>query len=312
MGSDRKKSKKSGKKNIFIYVTVILIVLSVATGLWVKSLWDEIYQVALPESNGFPPKEDKGKDPLKDIMNLLLLGLDSREEVMRADTIMLLNLNRKTNELNIISIPRDMRVEIPGRGKDKINHAYAYGGVALTREAVENLLGINIDYYMTTGFDGFENIVDTLGGVEIDVEKEMRYYGIDVTINLDPGLQVLNGKKALEYVRWRSDGAADLGRVKRQQEFLRALVQEMVAFKNILAFPNLLPELAQNIKTDLELNQALKLANKLRTVDIEEINTFTLPGKGGYLNGVSYVFPLEDEIQQLVDCYIRGLGARQS
>ncbi|MGI5875287.1 MAG: LCP family protein [Dethiobacteria bacterium] len=312
MVGGRKKTGKSRKKNIFIYVVLILTVLSVATGLWLKLLWDEIYQVALPENTTFPAKEEKSKDDLKDVMNVLLLGLDSREKVMRSDTIMLLILNRKTNELNIISIPRDMRVEIPGHGMDKINHAHAYGGVALTRQAVENLLGINIDYYMTTGFDGFENIVDILGGVEIDVEEKMRYYGVDVTIKIDPGLQVMDGKKALEYVRWRGYPDEDIGRVKRQQQFLKALIQEMVTFKNVLAFPSLLPELAQNIKTDLELNQALKLANKLRNVDIEEINTFTLPGKPGDLNGISYVFPLEDEIRQLMDRCVRGIDSRQS
>jgi len=220
---------------------------------------------------------------------------------------MLLSLNQNNGEINIISIPRDMRVPIPGHGMDKINHAYAYGGLPLTRQTVEEFLDVKIDHYIITDFEGFVNIVDLLGGIELEVEKRMRYYGIDVTIELDPGLQHLDGEKALQYVRFRSDEEGDFGRVRRQQLFLKTLLQEIIAFKNILRFPQILPELAQNIKTDLELNRALKLANRLKSVEIEEINTFTLPGKAGNIGGISYVLPQEEEIRQMVDRYLKGI-----
>jgi LCP family protein required for cell wall assembly len=205
-----------------------------------------------------------------------------------------------------------MRVKVPGYGMDKINHSYAYGGLPLTRQTVEEFLGINVDHYMITDFEGFTNVVDILGGVELEVEKEMRYYGIDVTIELDPGLQRLDGYKALEYVRWRSDDEADFGRVRRQQHFLKVLLQEMIAFKNILRFPQILPKVAENIKTDMELGKALKLANTLKNVEIEEINTFTLPGRAGKIDGISYVLPEEQEVRELVDRYLKGMGALQS
>ena len=117
-------------------------------------------------------------------------GFDSRDPSSRTDTLLLLTLNRGNGEINIISIPRDMRVNIPGYGMDKINHAYAFGGISLTMETVENFLDINVDHYMTTDFEGFINIVDILGGIERS-RKKMRYYGIDVTIDLEPGLQHL-------------------------------------------------------------------------------------------------------------------------
>lgn len=315
--ASKRKNKKRGRRgaDFFFYGTIVIVLLIVVTGLWLKAAWDEAYAEVLPPDTDRPSEGTEGeneRESLPDVMNILLLGLDSREAVMRADTVMLLTLNRRNDEINIISIPRDMRVELPGRGLDKINHAYAYGGVGLTREAVENFLGINIDHYMTTDFCGFESVVDILGGIEYEVETRMRYYASDVTIELDPGLQILDGNKALQYVRWRSDGTGDLGRVQRQQKLLKTIMEEMIAFRNVLKLPQLIPELAQNIKTDLELGQAIKLANKLAKTDFDQINTFTLPGRVGSVRGVSYVLPEEEEIRQLVERYVKGNNVQQS
>jgi LCP family protein required for cell wall assembly len=307
-----RKNKTPLYKSIFLYGTVIIILLLVISGVWLKSLWDQVH-VALPGDNSIMPVSEKEQDPsLPDILNVLILGLDSRDPASRTDTLLVLTLNRVNGEINIMSIPRDMRVNIPGYGMDKINHAYAYGGISLAMEAVEGFLDIDVDHYMTTDFEGFINIVDILGGIELEVEKKMRYYGIDVTIELDPGLQHLDGAKALQYVRFRSDEEGDFGRVRRQQEFLKALLQEIITFKNILQVPRLLPEIAGNIKTDLGLEQALELANKLIKVDIEQINTFTLPGVPRNIGGISYVVPDEDEIRYLVDCYVKGIETKQS
>jgi len=307
MGKRRKRRKGSGIQKFLLITVSVLAVIIIASGIWLSSMWGQIYEVVMPKNNGVIPAPEHEEDvAIPDIMNILLLGLDPRDQSMRSDTIMILTLNRRSGEISIFSIPRDMRVRIPGYGQDKINHAYAYGGVALTRETVEDFLDIKIDYYMTTDFDGFENIIDILGGIELDVEKKMYYKGIDVLIDLKPGLQHLDGAQALQYVRWRSDSEADFGRVKRQQKFLKALLQEMIAFKNIIKFPRLLPEIAENIKTDLELNQAILLVNKLKGVDFEQINTFTLPGRGGEINGVSYVIPQEEEIRDLVEKYMKN------
>lgn len=308
-----RKSKKSFWRNFFLYGSIILTVFLVGGGFWLSSVWDQVYEAIAPETGEENVSSgEKERDPLPDRLNVLILGLDSREQVCRADTVMLLTLNNKTGSLNIASIPRDMRVNIPGHGLDKINHAYAYGEVALTKQVVEDFLDVHIDHYITTDFEGFVNIVDALGGIELEVEKEMTYKGIDVDINLQPGYQPLNGEKALEYVRWRSDAEADLGRVKRQQKFLKTLLQELIAYKNILKFPRLLPEIAENIKTDLDLNQAIKLANRLKSVEVEEINTFTLPGKPGKIAGISYILPEEEEIRQLINVHIKGVFTEKS
>ncbi len=313
-----KKKKKLSNRNLLIITSLVIAAVLIGTGIWLKTLWDEIYDDSSSASASEErntegsDKSESPRESLPDIMNVMILGLDSRDRTMRADTIMLLVLNRKTNEINIVSIPRDMRVNLPGRGPDKINHAYAFGEVALTRDALEDFLDVKIDHYMTTDFDGFTNIVDILGGIELEVEQRMRYYGIDVTIELDPGLQKLDGDKALQYVRYRSDGRGDIGRVERQQKFVKAFIQELLTFKNILKVPRLLPELAENMKTDLELNQAIMLANKLKNVDFDEINTTTLPGTPRYIEGISYVLPDEEGIQDVVNRYIRGIQEKQS
>ena len=310
-----KKKKRGQRRGVLYYGTILMVMFILVAGVWLKAAWDEAYEAITPggkdrSSGGSAAEPDH--DSLPDVMSVLILGLDSDAAAVRSDTILLLTLNRLNDEINIISIPRDMRVEIPGRGMDKINHAHAFGGVALTREAVENFLGIRVDYYMTTDFNGFKNVVDIMGGIEYDVEKKMRYYASDVTIELDPGPQLLDGEKALQYVRWRSDGYGDLGRVERQQKLLKVLLEEMIAFRNVLKVHRLIPELAQNIKTDLELSQAILLVNKLKTVDFEEINTFTLPGRVANIQGVSYVLPEEEEIRQLVERYVKGDNIKQS
>lgn len=315
----QKKNNKSSKKRrkqgrgFFFYGTILILILILVTGAWLTAAWDKAYEAIVPGGKDRPggSAAEKDLETLPDVMTVLILGLDSRDAVMRADTIMLLTLNRLNDEINIISIPRDMRVEIPGRGLDKINHAYAFGEVGLTRDTVEHFLEIKVDYYMTTDFSGFKNIVDILGGIEYDVETKMRYYASDVTIELDPGPQLLDGDKALQYVRWRSDGAGDLGRVERQQKLLSALLEELIAFRNVLKLHRLVPELAENIRTDLELSQAVMLANKLKNIDLAEINTFTLPGRVSSINGISYVLPDEEEIEQLVERYVKGKNTEQ-
>ncbi len=323
--SKKKSQKKKDKtmlssKNLLIISSLIIAGILVGSGIWLKSLWDQIYDqssstaASTEEQQGQDIEKDdrKERESIPDIMNIMVLGLDSRDRTMRADTVMLWAINRKTGEINIVSVPRDMRVELPGRGLDKINHAYAYGEVGLTRDALEEFLDVKIDHYVTTDFEGFKNIVDIMGGIELEVEQRMRYYGIDVTIELDPGLQVLDGDKALQYVRYRSDGRGDLGRVERQQKLVKTFIQEILTFKNILKFPRLLPEMAENVKTDLELNQAIMLANKLKNVDFEEINTKTLPGNARLIEGISYVVPDEEAIEDVVDRYIRGNQEKQS
>jgi len=300
---------KAKTSNILVFIVIFaLILLFVSLGKGYM-LWEQMH-ASDNDYNGANYNEIDNEDPEKEGEKkptiVMALGLDQRrDEPARADTIMIFSMDWETENLNIVSIPRDLRINIPGRGLDKVNHAQAYGGTRLTRKTIEEFLDIKIDNYMTTNFNGFENIVDLLGGVEMEVEQRMRYYGIDVTIELDPGVQRLDGDKALQYVRYRSDGAGDLGRIERQQKFLKNMINEAYAFRTILKIPQILDELAENFRTDMALREMNNFIKRVQSKDLSDVNTVTIPGTPRYINGVSYVIPDERETEKIVKEYIK-------
>jgi LCP family protein required for cell wall assembly len=138
-------------------------------------------------------------------VNILVLGIDDVDGSTRSDTVLLVNLNSLRSSIHVLSIPRDTRLYIPEHGLDKLGHAYAYGGVALSREVLANLLQIPIHYHIKVDYKGFERMIDAIGGLIIDVEKHMEY--IDsaggLVIDIAPGVQQMDGEQALKYVRYR-------------------------------------------------------------------------------------------------------------
>jgi LCP family protein required for cell wall assembly len=235
----------------------------------------------------------------KNQVNVLLVGTDNRgTERARADTIALVNVNFQNRAVQILSIPRDTRVKIPGRGLEKINHAHAYGGIDLLQKTVEGLLGSPVDYYVETDFKGFTKIIDQLGGVSLDVEKRMYYPEED--INLKPGLQTLNGDKALAYVRYRSDGLGDIGRIKRQQKFFQAAFEQHLTLNTLAKAPQIIGQLNDYVKTDLPFSAMLRIANTLKDTDSDNLQTHLLPGRSQTINGLSYWIADADATQKLL------------
>lgn len=235
----------------------------------------------------------------KDHLNVLVLGTDERgNEQARADTIILASIDLEKPAVNLISIPRDTRASIPGRGKEKINHAHTYGGPALLTRTVEGLLGIKVDYYIETNFKGFENIIDILGGITIDVEKRMYYP--EEGINLKPGLQHLNGRDALGYVRFRHDAMGDIGRVERQQKFIKAAYEQFFTAKNLLKAPQIISQISKHVKTNMPASEMLRLAAALKGIDAENLQTCTLPGYSQTIDGLSYWIAREDEMRRML------------
>lgn len=229
-------------------------------------------------------------------MNILVMGSDQRKnEPSRADTLMLVFLDPAADHIGVLSIPRDTYAYVPGYGETKIAHAHAYGGPELAMEAVEGLLGVPVDHYVEVNFDGFAAIVDTLGGIEIDVDRRMYYP--EEGINLKPGRQRLNGKDALAFVRFRGYPEGDIERIRHQQRFLMALVDEALSLKGILKSPELIQKLYTYVKTDLSLGEMLTLAKALRGLDSGSVSMAMLPGTPRYLNGVSYWVPDPAEVQ---------------
>ncbi|MEW6770604.1 MAG: LCP family protein [Bacillota bacterium] len=242
-------------------------------------------------------------------INFLLLGSDARDGEMqaRSDSIIFVSADPKNKRLVLLSIPRDTLVDIPGHGRDRINAAMLYGGPELTMRVVEELIGQTVDYYVVTNYEGFIKLVDTLGGVTIEVDKNMYHYdpekGGRFSINLRKGKQRLDGEKALMYVRYRNDVYGDINRVERQQKFLRAVVEEMLRPRNLVRLPLLIPKIKDCIYTNLSLDQMLLLARMARDMDDVETISGTLPG---YFAGDPYWHVNPDEAKLAVARLLDG------
>ncbi|MFQ5811385.1 MAG: LCP family protein, partial [Armatimonadota bacterium] len=186
-----------------IYVLAILVIALGGVGLYDIVRPIRVGTVARGQTSAGPPRSLVHPWRGRTRVRMLILGVDKRkDDAGRSDTLMLATLNPTTKQGVVLSFPRDMWVQIPGHGHDKICHAYNRGGVELSRDTLEQLLGVQIDHYARLDFAGFKDIVDRLGGVDIDVEKRMHYEDRrgNLYIHLDPGLQHLNGERAMGYV----------------------------------------------------------------------------------------------------------------
>lgn len=230
--------------------------------------------------------------------NILVLGSDHRgEETGRSDTIMLMRLNPEEDRAQIISIPRDSRVKIPGYARNKINAAYALGGTELMIRTVESISGMAINYYVIIDFQGFEKMVDTLGGIDVEVEK--RLHDESLHMDMQPGLQHLTGQEALLYVRFRHDIEGDFGRIRRQQQFIYALVDKGKEIRNIFKLPTLANIFAENTTTNLSIGDMIGYGRFLKSLEKDQIETAMLPGEPKNIDGVSYVVLDDAETQKL-------------
>ena len=233
-------------------------------------------------------------DLLSGKKNIVVMGCDIRkDDVGRSDTLFVVMLDKSKKNAALLSVPRDTRVKIKGHGWDKINAAFAYGGQKLTRETVQDFLGIKLNNYVVVDFQGFKGLVDAVGGVDINVEKRMYYYdpydGFE--IDLRPGMQHMDGKTAMQYVRYR-DEEGDIGRIRRQQKFLMALYKH-IASKNIIAkIPGVSKQIMSMVKTDLSLKEMVELGNVMRDmVEKDGLKMSMVPGEPEYIDGISYWIP---------------------
>lgn len=264
---------------------------------------------ALLPSSGFVPTAFESEK----VVPVLLLGIDKRhpDEPSRSDTIIVAFLDQKEKVVRLLSVPRDTYAFVPGRsGKDKINVAHALGGAEATAKAVSDLLGIDIKYYVETDFEGFEKIIDTLGGITIDVDQRM-YYPAE-GIDLYPGVQHLNGHDALAYVRYRNYPLGDIDRIKHQQKFFSAVADEVLKWQNVWRIPDLVSELTDAIKTNLGTAQIIKFARLFKNIDKSHIETYMVPGEPQMMDGISYWVPDTAEARFLAASLIEGVSPQDS
>ena len=298
------KRRSTKKKRIWPYVlfgVILIFVLAAIAGAFFaqSSLLDRA-------------KREHKEDLLvaTDKATIMIMGVDERsDDVGRSDTLMVATIDPVKNETSLLSIPRDTRVAIPRYGYDKINAAYAYGGENLTQRTVEDFLGIRIDHYIIINTHAFQKIVDAIGGIDIDVEKRMYYedpWDDDggLIINLRPGLQHMDGKTAVTYVRYR-DEDGDIGRVKRQQKFMRAIVDAVTTPAILPRLPGIISSVIDSVKTDLSVRQMLEFIGTLKESQAKGLRTEMVPGRPLYIDEVSYWIP---DMAQLRRGMVNSLG----
>jgi LCP family protein required for cell wall assembly len=236
-------------------------------------------------------------------MNLLLLGSDRRAGEGgkgRSDTIMLVHIDSENDFLSVLSVPRDLRVSIPGHGTNKINAAYAYGGPALTIRTVQSAFGVDLDHYLEVDFDAFKTITDRLGGVYVDVDRTYD----DGQIQLQPGYQLLDGTNGLRFCRHRHDSNVDFGRMERQQRYLSAIREQAMGWNLPLKLPGLIAALFDNVDTDLGANDILKLAYWGVRLAGDRIKLARLDSGTQTINGISFVVASEKKIKAAVKTFL--------
>ncbi|MDD3925929.1 MAG: LCP family protein [bacterium] len=280
--SDNKALRRKDKRDIvdnliLIAIAAILVVLAVQA----YSLWKGTKG---PIAIFNPPFQGKKE------FTILLVGVDGVKEHQRTDTIMLARMNLETRHMGILSIPRDSRVEIPGYGTEKVNAAFAHGGIELTKETLKSVIGLPVDYYITVNFEGFKSFIDALGGVDVVVDKRMRYRDRSQNLNIDlqPGPQHLNGEQAMGFVRFRHDVMGDITRIGRQQQFVKAVSKRFMCAYNIARMPSLLEQLRDNVETDMPTKDLIALAKIVKKEDQLAMKSATLPGVPTNIGGVSF------------------------
>lgn len=235
-------------------------------------------------------------------INVLVVGVD--KDGTRSDVNMLFSLDPKEKTVNLMSIPRDTRVEFKKGSHGKINACIGkQNGEELLIETVKDLTGMPIHNFCKVNFEGLRNIIDILGGVEFDVPMDMDYDdpAQDLHIHLKKGKQTLNGADAEGLLRFRKGYATgDLGRIDMQQAFLKELINQKLSPKYIFKAVPVVKEISKNVETDMSVMYMLKYAWKFRDSDKVEFNSYTLPRAPKMIGGVSYYLCDEAATENLV------------
>jgi LCP family protein required for cell wall assembly len=248
----------------------------------------------------------------KEPVYVLLLGDDHRpgQGRQRSDTMMLARVDTVKKNVLLLSIPRDTRIEIPGHGIGKINAAYAYGGPALAITAVKKLTGLPVNHFAEIDFQGLTDVVDSMGGLMIDVDREIndeyraKYH--NGVAHISKGYQRLNGAQALTFVRSRAFPEGDFIRVMHQRQFLMALAKQAMSASQVAKLPAIMDAASQHMTTDMALPDLMAFAREIRGIPEKSFIGRTVPGKGEMIKGGWYLVPDPVRSKQLFEAVGRG------
>ncbi|MEH7886361.1 LytR family transcriptional regulator [Bacillus sp. JJ1609] len=298
MRSDKKKKKPTLLKVIGIVILLLVIGVGGYAFTVYNSLTSAVDTMHQPIDRA---KSEKRQDPVtldkKQPFSVLMMGVDKREgDSGRSDTLIVLTVNPNTKTTKMLSIPRDTRTEIIGRGKeDKINHAYAFGGVEMSMATVENFLDIPIDYYMQINMESFQDIVNAVGGVTVNNDLDFSEGGF----HFPKGEILLNGEKALSYARMRyKDPRGDFGRQLRQRQIIQAVIKEGASFSSLTKFDDIFKALGQNVKTNMTFDEMVDIQKNYKDAS-KNIRQMEVSGSGTKIDGIYYYMVADEEKQKL-------------
>ena len=293
--------KKAGK---FIIIIICLIA--------IVGIYNNLDLIMPTEKTELESQDNENKKEIKDndIINVLLIGQDSRSEDSkeRSDSMILVSFDTKNNDVKLISFMRDMYLKIPGHDSNRINASYKFGGKELLVETIESNFNIKIDNTVEIDFYGFKDAIDCIGGVEVDVKESeielLNGYIADINVMsgedmslyhlTGPGLQTLNGTQALAYARIRYVGNGDFERTQRQRTILIAAAKKAKE-SGIMELVKLYDKVMPMIETDLEFVDILKLAKTGLSMNLDNLNTYNIPADAEYsskrIDGMAVLVP---------------------
>lgn len=295
----RERSKRYRKILSRLLAVFLCLMIAVVGGMWYFLSNDLDMRPAAEQETA---QEEEMVAPI-DKVNIMVLGVDRRnEDIGRSDTLFVVTADPKASQLSILSVPRDTRVMIPEHGYDKINHAYSLGGHALTEKTVEKLLNMPIDHYVLIDFKAFYKIIDALGGIDIYVDERMYYEdpwddGGGLVIDIKPGLQHMDGKTAIQYVRYRGK-TGDIGRIERQQKFLKAVMDRVSSPAVLMKIPAIISQVSEAVETDLSMGDMFSLATMFKDAKDNGMRAYMVPGEPVYINNINYWMPNVEALRE--------------
>lgn len=293
MRSEHKKKKKNRKA--LKIVGFILLILFIGGGAYAASVYQSLLG-AVNTMKGTEHQTDKRVEDIafksQDPFSLLILGVDERKnDSGRSDTMIVMTVNPKEESMQLLSLPRDTRTEIIGRGTtEKMNHAYAYGGVTMAINTVEAYLDIPIDNYVKMNMQGFQDIVNAVGGITVDNDMNLVYK----KYSFAKGTLDLDGKEALIYSRIRKeDPRGDYGRQMRQRQVIQAVIKKGASLSTLTNYDEILEAIGKNVETNLSFTEMLSIQKNYKST-LNTIEQYTLAGDNQRIDGLWYTI-ISDE-----------------
>jgi polyisoprenyl-teichoic acid--peptidoglycan teichoic acid transferase len=297
MREQRLKHNKKKKKWLTI-IAIFIGVLLLGSGAFFYSVYNQVEKTVETMHEPLLNKEKRKIEFSKrEPISILLMGVDERKgDRGRSDSLILITVNPNTKSMQMVSIPRDTRTEIVGKGiEDKINHAYAFGGTEMTIATVENFLDIPVDYYFKVNMEGFKDIVDAVGGVTVHNDRAFTYEGV----TFPKGEITLDGEKALKYSRMRKqDPRGDFGRQDRQKQIIQAVIEKGASIQSLAKYDDVLFAIGENVKTNMTFDEMMDIQKHYKDTS-HNLEQFHMNGTGKKINGIYYLIVPDKERKAL-------------